>query len=1856
MTTSLLPAPYRNIADRFPAEPRRLTGLSAGRVLAVMALAGVLVLTVLPVSAGQSGDDGGVVTIEVDDSVAPQDDPAAGAEDAEKAAPAEIGDAAEQPAEAVKEGNETDADGSNALNTAQNENEDYGPEAEAKEPNLPKIPSNGSFGHAIPIEVPAFRGLQPNLTLSYSSSGGFRYDRRSKGLIAVGWRLAGLPTIERASPGRGTPRFDGTDIYMLDGEELIACSAAQSTNASCSGGGTYSTRVESYQRINRNWSANTWAVRTRDGTAYLLESLAAIKGNGATDNIATKYRWLVRKVTDTHGNFLYYKYSCGTLPNCRPQSINYFNKGQPADGSGSPVAKITFHYEDRAKPDGTPTHLTYATGESLAVANKRLITIKVQADGVLRHAYKLTYDYGTATGLSRLKSVQKFGTNATFDANNVVTGGQALPPTSNNYSGGMVSFSGSNTEIFSNFVPRGLTWSLILDINGDGKKDVARYGPPTSDPFGTCRLFVNISGEGKEVIAKVDFSDYTEFTCYPYVTEECFPDGFGDEYCITHDDGEERFFVADFNGDGLEDIGVVRGKSGDFTIVKLIRTGKYKYKAIEGGHFKYSHGYMGNYYTLRHLFVGNFDNDGRTDVGFFGQKGAVVFSGGDSHKVNYWIEADSSEYLKAWFLSVGDINGDGLTDLFVHRDNRIDVWRSDGTKFILNPHRPGEEDRYYHHPVARDFVSELSVADINGDGLSDIVEVYAPNSLLNIHVTLSNGNGFVNSDPVVTNIARAGIRMGTGDVDGDGRADLFLGTGPWGDTRLWMSNGHTLEATDFIVPNFNTLADVNGDGRLDVIYSANVGAVYLAKSPVPNLLSAVTNPQGGKTTVDYAPSTRWLIPENSPDDLLPFVMQTVTSVKRDDGRGQVATTSYAYTGGKWDAVERMFYGFKTVEATLPCVNVIAAQSCPVITGTYRQDIASHGLLDLITYNDGSTTLREIDQVYAVEKKDPPFSAKLTNTYRRDHYGSTVRETRIQRYYDVYGNLTQIREHGKNGVSGDERTTLYERTQNTGKYIVSKIKRIKVHKGLGNSGTLRRHDQFYYDENDSIDDAPTKGDLTKVWRQINAGTWIWTNTKYGYDGYGNLTWTTDPEGARTEYVYNWLKLYPVTERLPNYFAPANDNRFVIKTTWNTKCGAEATITDINGKVTTRAYDNLCRITRENRPDGDYTKTSYLNFGDPAQQRIEEATPPVAGISGDIWSRKYFDGLGRTYKELARGPAAGDEIRINTEYDKRGNVKSKSAPYYQGDAIYATTFAYDALDRETRRTHPDGHFVTTSYLNSSIGLYRTEIKDEMNHVTRIHHDAYDRVIRTSRFLGSTAVNTDRSYNELDQLTRVTDDAGNRWDYKVNALGWRTRVDDPDLGRWHYEHDKTGRVTKQTDARGKITTFAYDKQGRLTRKVSNTGFAPGKAPGRFVVDNIYDEARSGYANTGRLTTATHTMYDPNGAVLTDRGLTRRLDYRAAGQIRRERWYIGTDGVRQITTGYDAANRMVWRRYPDSDLVRYAYDRAGLLKSVGADPSKNNLVKSLIYNARGQVTKATYQNSAVTTNLYNVKRGFVTEIKTQSNNASGQLVTRQRLRYSYDKKGRITQILSNRNIENWTYSYDSLDRLKKATNAGDGSLTQSFQYDTIGNMTYNSKVGSYTYDANHPHAVKKAGPHSFTYDANGNMLTGRGHIYAFNGDNKPFKIVTPNDTLIFDYGPDGGRFRKDAGGQVTKYLGGDVEIKPDGKLVKYVHEDVKRVAVPKTGGGYNHQGNYWLHRGHLKSVRIVTKWDGTQIRASHFRPYGERLDHWVSTSPGADEAKGFIGERHDEETGPDLPQCKVLHGPDYRPDSPPRTRWTRS
>src|SRR5688572_2648437 len=102
-------------------------------------------------------------------------------------------------------------------------------------------PFVGSFGQAFPLAVPHFRGLEPKLSLSYSSEA-------SSAFAGVGWMLSGFSTIQRASPGRGVPKYDANDIYLLDGSELVPCPVL-GASASCLNGGTHTTKDESFLKV-----------------------------------------------------------------------------------------------------------------------------------------------------------------------------------------------------------------------------------------------------------------------------------------------------------------------------------------------------------------------------------------------------------------------------------------------------------------------------------------------------------------------------------------------------------------------------------------------------------------------------------------------------------------------------------------------------------------------------------------------------------------------------------------------------------------------------------------------------------------------------------------------------------------------------------------------------------------------------------------------------------------------------------------------------------------------------------------------------------------------------------------------------------------------------------------------------------------------------------------------------------------------------------------------------------------------------------------------------------------------------------------------------------------------------------------------------------------------------------------------------------------------------------------------------------------------------------------------------------------------------------------------------------------------
>src|SRR5207249_9162581 len=61
---------------------------------------------------------------------------------------------------------------------------------------------------------------------------------------------------------------------------------------------------------------------------------------------------------------------------------------------------------------------------------------------------------------------------------------------------------------------------------------------------------------------------------------------------------------------------------------------------------------------------------------------------------------------------------------------------------------------------------------------------------------------------------------------------------------------------------------------------------------------------------------------------------------------------------------------------------------------------------------------------------------------------------------------------------------------------------------------------------------------------------------------------------------------------------------------------------------------------------------------------------------------------------------------------------------------------------------------------------------------------------------------SWNQLNDLTNLTDSAGNQIRFSYNDLGQKVAEADPDRGFWQYGLDFAGRLKVQTDADRKST----------------------------------------------------------------------------------------------------------------------------------------------------------------------------------------------------------------------------------------------------------------------------------------------------------------------------------------------------------------------------------------------------------------------------------------------------------------------
>lgn len=320
----------------------------------------------------------------------------------------------------------------------------------------------GTLTGSIPIEVPPGRnGMQPNLVLSYASSGG-------NGWVGMGWKLE-MGTIERQT--RWGVLYQPTTQEELDGKVYtihlngLSIDLVQDTTDPL----LYHEKIKgSFLRIKKLSTDGTagWEITDTKGTKYRFGTGATTRIQGTVGSLGTQiFKWCLERVEDRDGNYM-------TMTYTSDQGQGYLSQiDYTGNGTTAPTNRVKFYLEDR-----TDKPVMYTSYFPITTA-KRLKTIEVRANGNAVRAYKLSYVQSATVFSSTLTAVQQFGKDVTIDALGTITGGTALPAGSLSYSGGSSGYSVSFTgPAWSDASGWGGAEHYVTirypDLNGDGKADI----------------------------------------------------------------------------------------------------------------------------------------------------------------------------------------------------------------------------------------------------------------------------------------------------------------------------------------------------------------------------------------------------------------------------------------------------------------------------------------------------------------------------------------------------------------------------------------------------------------------------------------------------------------------------------------------------------------------------------------------------------------------------------------------------------------------------------------------------------------------------------------------------------------------------------------------------------------------------------------------------------------------------------------------------------------------------------------------------------------------------------------------------------------------------------------------------------------------------------------------------------------------------------------------------------------------------------------------------------------------------------------------------------------------------------------
>lgn len=787
-------------------------------------------------------------------------------------------------------------------------------------------PVTGTGSLTVPIYAsPGRSGFGPQLSLSYDSGSG-------NGPFGLGWSLA-LPSITRKTD-KGLPRYDDAgvpDTFILSGAEDLVPMLVD-TNGAWTGAENlrmlhgrnylvqrYRPRIEGlFARIER-WSNTAdskdvfWRSISKDNivTWYGLSDESRIADPADPSRI---FSWLICQSHDDKGNLAVYRYAKENSDGVDVARAHERNRTVQSRSANRDLKRI--HYGNRtpyrpdlaaASPTALPTDwcfelvFDYGDHDSLApLPDEPGKTWACRADAF--SSYRATFEVRTYRLCRRVLMFHHFPGQAEVGANCLVR---------------------STDFTFSQDVKpndaRNPIYAFLVAVAQTGHRRagagyLSKSLPPLEFEYTEPRIDASIHEVDRTILENLPQG--LDGAHYQWVDL----DSEGISGILTEQAGS-WFYKRNLSPVGSPNEPVGRPSAALFAPAELVRR-------------KPSLGKLGGGQQLLDLA-----GDGQLDLVQFGAPTPGFFErteDGDWSPLQPFAALPVLDWNNP-NLKFIDLTGDGHADILISEDD-VFCWHASLAEAGFGPGqrvRQALDEEKGPKVVFADGTESISLADLSGDGLTDIMRIrngevcYWPNlgyGCFGAKVTMDNAPWFEAMDLF------DGSRIRLADIDGSGTTDIIYfstrGTHLYFNQSgsSWSERG-TLGQFPPVDQTSSAMAvDLLGNGTACLVWSSSLPGranrslryVDLMGGGKPHLLVRIVNNLGAETRIEYAPSTRFYLEDKLADKpwitRSPFPVHVVARVETYDhvSRNRFVTR-HAYHHGHFDGVEREFRGFGMVE-------------------------------------------------------------------------------------------------------------------------------------------------------------------------------------------------------------------------------------------------------------------------------------------------------------------------------------------------------------------------------------------------------------------------------------------------------------------------------------------------------------------------------------------------------------------------------------------------------------------------------------------------------------------------------------------------------------------------------------------------------------------------------------------------------------------------------------------------------------------------------------------------------------------------------------------------------------------------------